>query len=92
MENNNNGKATASLVLGIVSIVFIFFNVYAFIGLILAIIGLIIGIQAQKESPENGMAKAGVVLCIIGLVMCAISFIACAICFGAISSSLRYFY
>lgn len=91
MDNNNNGKATASLVLGIVSLVFIFFNVYAFVGLILAIIGLVLGIQAKKETPENGMAKAGIVLSIIGLVLCAISFIACAICIGAISS-LGFFY
>ncbi len=92
MENQNNNKATASLVLGIVSLVFIFFNMYAFVGIILAIIGLVLGIQVQKESPENGTAKAGVILCIIGLALCALSFIACALCVGGIVSNLRYFY
>lgn len=92
MENQNNNKATASLVLGIVSLVFIFFNMYAFVGIILAIIGLVLGIQVQKESPQNGMARAGVILCIIGLALCALTFIACVICVGGALSSLRFFY
>lgn len=86
MENNNNGKAVASLVLGIISLVFIFFGTFAFIGMILAIIGLILGISAKKESPEDGKAKAGVVLCIIGLALCTVSLLACAICVGSLAS------
>ena len=92
MENQNNNKATASLVLGIVSLVFIFCKMDAFVGIILAIIGLVLGIQVQKESPDKGMANAGVILCIIGLALCALSFIACALCVGGALSSLRFFY
>lgn len=76
----SNGKATASLVLGIISLVFIFFGIYAFIGFILAVIGLILGIQVKKTDPGNGHAKAGVILCIIGLALTALTFIACTIC------------
>lgn len=86
MENKNEGKALASLVLGIISLVFIFFGTFAFIGMILAIIGLILGISAKKENPEDGKAKAGVVLSIIGLALCALSFIACAICVSSLAS------
>lgn len=86
MENKNEGKAIASLVLGIISLVFIFFGTFAFIGMILAIIGLILGISAKKENPEDGKAKAGVVLCIIGLALCTVSLIACAICLSSLAS------
>lgn len=85
MDNRSNGKATASLVLGIISLVFIFFGTYAFIGMILAVIGLVLGIQAKKESPDDGKAKAGVILSIIGLSLCALSFIACIACVGALA-------
>lgn len=95
MDNQNyqapsDGKATASMVLGIISLVFIFFNIYAFIGLILAIIGLILGIQAKKANPENGQAKAGVVLCIIGIVLTSLTFIACTICVASLASLSLY--
>ena len=84
-QGQKGGKGTASLVLGIISIVFIFFNIYAFIGLILAIIGLILGIQAKKINPNDGQAKAGVVLCIIGIVLTSITFLACTICVGLLA-------
>ncbi|NLL00081.1 MAG: DUF4190 domain-containing protein [Clostridiales bacterium] len=86
MENRNEGKAIASLVLGIISLVFVFFGTFAFIGMILAIIGLILGISAKKENPEDGKAKAGVVLSIISLALCTLSLIACAICFSSLAS------
>jgi uncharacterized membrane protein len=82
MNNQSNGKATASLVLGIISLVFIFFNIYAFIGVIMAVVGLILGIQAKKENPADSRAKAGVILSIIGLALCALTFLACLACTG----------
>lgn len=82
MDNQNNGKSLASLVLGIISLVFIFFGTFAFIGMILAIVGLVLGIQAKKESPNDGKAKAGVILSIIGLALCAITSLACIACFA----------
>ena len=86
MENKGNGKAVASLVLGIISLVFIFFGTFAFIGMILAIIGLVLGISAKKDNPEDGKAKAGIVLSIIGLALCTVSLLACAICVGSLAS------
>ncbi len=86
MNNQNNGKSTASLVLGIISVVFIFTGSFSFLGMILAVIGLILGIQSQKEYPGDGKAKAGVILSIIGLALCALTFISCIACIGAFAA------
>lgn len=85
MEQQSNGKAIASLILGIVSLVCIFFGYGALLGIILAVIGLVLGIGAKKTAP-SGMATAGIVLSIIGLAACAISFLACVACVGALAS------
>ncbi len=61
-QNKNDGKAIASMVLGIVSL--------ACCGGFYAcpIVGLILGIISKKNKPENnGMAVAGIVMCCIAL-------------------------
>lgn len=88
MENKTNGKAVASLVLGIVSCVCVFFGYGALLGIVLGIIGIILAISAKKEEPNSGMAKAGLVLSIISVVICAISFIACVACVSIFASGL----
>jgi hypothetical protein len=85
MEQQSNGKAIASLILGIISVVCIFFGYGALLGIILAVIGLVLGISAKKTAP-SGMATAGIVLSIIGLAACAIAFLACIACVGALAS------
>jgi cbb3-type cytochrome oxidase subunit 1 len=74
----SNGKAIASLVLGIVSIVFCVYG----IGIVTGIIGLVLGISAKKENP-SGMATAGIVLSIIGIVISGITLFACIACVSA---------
>lgn len=86
----NNNKATASLVLGIISLVCIFFGYSTIVGIITGVIGLVLGIQAKKETP-SGMATAGIVLSVIGLVLCALGFLACVACIG-VFGSLGAFY
>ena len=85
-ENKSNGLAIASLVLGIVSIVFSFIGLSIPLGLIVGIVGIILGVMARKKNP-CGMATAGLVLSIIGTILCALMFIACAACVGAIGSA-----
>jgi hypothetical protein len=93
MDNNNmnrqtpqnNNKATASLVLGIISLICICLAQGAFIGIILGVLGLIFGIQAKKEFPSN-LATAGIVLSIIGLSLCAITFLACVACVACVGA------
>lgn len=95
MEQNipGKGKATASLVLGIISLVcgiFGSFLITALIGIGCGIAGIILGSQAKKELPEgypSGTAKGGLICSIIGLVLSAIVFVACVICAGAIGAA-----
>ena len=58
------GKAVASLVLGIVGIVFGFYLV----GLPCAVVGLVLGILAKRQH-AGGIATAGIVLCAVGLAL-----------------------
>lgn len=53
--------------------------------MILAIIGLVLGISAKKENPEDGKAKAGVIMSIISLALCALTLIACAACISSLA-------
>ncbi|AWW26830.1 hypothetical protein ACIZ62_02785 [Acetobacterium carbinolicum] len=94
MEQYNN-KATASLVLGIVSLVSIWFSYFTIIGIICAIIGLIFAIQIRKAGElegftPNGMATAGLILNIIGLALCALVLIACVACVGLLGTAAMF--
>ena len=62
--------AVASLVLGILSILFVFTGPFSFIGIILGIIGIVTGVLARREAPENTLSTGGLVTSIIG---CALS-------------------
>ena len=86
-EKKSNGLGIASLVLGIVSIVFSFIGLST-IGLIIGIVGIVLGVMARKKNP-TGMAKAGLICSIIGTVLCALMFIACVGALGT-ASSLMY--
>ena len=81
-EKKSNGFAVASLVLGIVAIVFSFIGLSIPFGLIIGIVGIVLGVVAKKKNP-TGMATAGLVLSIIGTILCALILIACAACFSA---------
>ncbi len=81
MDNNVNssgsgkGCGIASLVLGILSLVFF----GGWIGIILAIIGLVLSVTAKNHGYVNGIQKAGFVLSIVGLVLDCIFFVACTL-------------
>lgn len=75
MENNNNNRTVASLVLGLVSIVTWLFPIAGYITTILAIVFATKG----RHSEKKGMATAGLVLGIIFLVVTLLNSI-----FGAI--------
>lgn len=85
----NRSKAIAAMVLGIVSIVLAWTpgTATTVISLILAIVALVLGIQARKAiprgAPNRGMATAGFVLAIISLagwVLAIIVTVAAAAC------------
>ena len=91
MEENNNipgkGAATASLVLGIISVVLWFFGYSALVSVILGIVGLILAGNAKKAGFNGGIRTAGFVLALIGLIGGAIFFVACVACVGAIGAA-----
>ena len=69
-KQKNDGKAIASMILGIVSLV----SCGGFLAC--PIVGLVLGIVSKKERPEkNSMAVAGIVMCSIALVFTLIYFI-----------------
>ena len=91
MEENNNipgkGAATASLVLGIISVVLWFFGYSALVSVILGIVGLLLAGNAKKAGFNGGIRTAGFVLSLIGLIGGAIFFVACVACVGAIGAA-----
>lgn len=91
MENDNKipgkGAATASMVLGIISVVLWFFGYSALVSVVLGIVGLILADNAKKAGFVGGMQTAGFVLSLIGLIGGAIFFVACVACVGAIGAA-----
>lgn len=90
-ENNKNkapgtGAATASMVLGIISVILWFFGLSSIISVILSIIGLALAGSAKKAGYVGGVQTAGFVLSLIGLIGGAIAFVACVACVGAVGS------
>jgi hypothetical protein len=87
------GAATASMVCGIIAVVFWFFGVSAIVSVVLGIIGLVLSSKAKKEGFVGGMNTAGFVLSLIGLIGGAIIFVACVACAGGVAclgSSLNF--
>ena len=90
MNNQNipgKGTAIASLVLGIIAIVFWFFGYSAILSVVLGIVGLICAGNARKAGFEGGMRTAGFVLSLIGLIGGAVAFTACVACVSAIGAA-----
>jgi hypothetical protein len=85
--NQNNTKAIVSLILGILSLIFIFVPSVGWVGIILGIVGLVFGILANKEQ-HSGMATAGIVLSAIAVGLCVITFIACVACVSSLGGLL----
>lgn len=94
MENNDKipgkGAATASMVLGIISVVLWFFGYSALVSVILGIVGLILAGNAKKAGFVGGIQTAGFVLSLIGLIGGAIFFVACIASVGAIGAAGTY--
>ncbi|NLB90422.1 MAG: hypothetical protein GX786_04295 [Clostridiales bacterium] len=72
--------AVASLVLGIISILFAIFGTgFQWVGTIL---GIIFGAKGKNDPQNAGLAKAGFVCSIIGKILSLLLFIACVACVG----------
>lgn len=85
----SNGKATASLILGIVSIVAG--------SIVAAIIGLILGIKARNEAhlagvQPSGKAMAGIICSVIGIVVSVIMIVITFLALPEMMAELGAFY
>ena len=81
-----SGAATASMVLGIIGVVFWFFGYGALVSVVLGIIGLILAGNAKKAGNVSGVRTAGFILSLISLIGGAIFFVACVACVGALGT------
>lgn len=88
----NDGFAIASMVLGIVSLVMLFFPILGWMAIITAVVGLILGLNSKnriKANPQElggmGMANAGVVMNIVALALVILGMIACGALIGVMS-------
>lgn len=77
---NSKGKAIASLVCGIVSVVLAWFGYGAIAGLAAGIVAIVLGVGVRKLNDENkNFATAGFITGIIGVVLSGILLV-CVIC------------
>ena len=81
-HTNPPGKsnATASLVLGIIAVVFWFFGYSSILSVILGMVGLIQASKAKELGYQDAIRTAGFVLSLIGLIGGALAFVACVAC------------
>lgn len=85
-NTSGHGKAVASLVLGIIGVVFWFLGTASILSIILGIIGIVLASSAKKDGNTEGLRTAGFVLSLIALIGGAITFIACVACVGGVAA------
>lgn len=79
-EQPGRGLAIASLVLGIISIIFIM--LFPIIGLVSGIVGVVCASKSKNEGYRGGLQTGGFVCSLIGLIVNATVFVACVACAG----------
>lgn len=73
-QPQGNGKATASVICGIVSL---FGLCSPIIGFIAGIIAIVLGVWVRQTEPLNKQAKSGLIIGIIGLVLSVGMYVLC---------------
>jgi hypothetical protein len=72
-QGSQNGLATASLVTGIVGVVFAF--LFAIVGLILGVVSTALGASARRGGARNGKTTAGLVLGVVAIVLAIVNMV-----------------
>ena len=73
-----SGAAMASMILGIVSLVFCLFGEGAFVSVITGIVGIVQASNAKKAGNTSAQRTAGFVMSLIGLILGSLVFVSCA--------------
>ncbi|MBD5560927.1 MAG: hypothetical protein HDQ87_11390 [Clostridia bacterium] len=81
---------TASLVLGLISLILALLlgTVAPFVPLVLGMIGLILGVSANRGTAKSGTATAGFVLSIVAVVISALFLLLWLFCLGTVSTAV----
>ncbi len=86
MGNQSNGLAIGALICGILGIVGSWIPVVCYFTLVLAIVGIVLGVKGRKNAEMTGngkgLATAGLVLGIIGTVFGLAGVICAIVCVG----------
>lgn len=81
--------SVASLVLGILALLIMWIPVIGMGAILVAIIGLALGVSGKKslraEGKPTGKATAGIVMSIIALAISLLFTLVCAVCLGGMS-------
>ncbi|MDD2362084.1 MAG: DUF4190 domain-containing protein [Oscillospiraceae bacterium] len=90
IQSTSNGMSVAALVCGILGIIGGFIPVVQYFTLVLAIIGIVFGVQGKKKAAltgtGSGLATAGLVLGIIGASLNALGILCVVACVGSLGS------
>ena len=87
MTPPGNGKATGSMVCGILSLVAAWFGWGAIVGLALGIVAIVLSVNAKKDGFVGGKAKAGFVMGLIGSILSGVLFISCVACVACLGAA-----
>ncbi len=84
--------AIASLVLGIVALLITLLTggIFGWVGAIIAIIGIVLGVLGKNEPENEGMAKAGMIISIVALVLSILIYVACIACATSIGNAAYF--
>lgn len=85
---NTKGLSIASLVLGIISVIFFF--IFMYVSLVCGILAIVFSVKARGATDadgKTGLATAGLVLGIIGTALSGIIAL-CALCVGGTAASI----
>lgn len=82
-----NGLAIASLVLGIVSIMFVWIPIIGLLGTVMALVGLVLGILALRQPGGRGLAIGGLVCAGVSMIITAIYMVGAVAVLGAVAAN-----
>lgn len=76
------GKSIASMVCGILSIVWAWFSYAAILGIALGIVAIVLSSGVKNAGGENGMSKAGFICGLIGTILSGVMLVIWIACTG----------
>ncbi|MCM1307479.1 MAG: hypothetical protein NC223_02650 [Butyrivibrio sp.] len=76
------GKQIASMICGIMSLIWAWASYGAVVGIVLGIVAVVLSSGVKNAGAENGMSKAGFICGLIGIILSAVMLIVWIACAG----------